>query len=93
LEGLAKDVGTFYGHLLYFTSILYIFHDHLELVCMYFSVLECFNKKNLATLFEIEDLRLGRDKGLSALPPSPPHTHLSLSYGSVPNEVIHFEAG
>jgi hypothetical protein len=53
LEGRAlEDVGTFYGHLLYFTAITYILWP-FGIFCGYlphFPVLACRTKKNLATL-------------------------------------------
>jgi hypothetical protein len=48
-----KDVGTLYGHLLYFTAISYILWPFGKFCGRFgkvFSVLVCFTKKNLATL-------------------------------------------
>jgi hypothetical protein len=45
-----EDVGLFYGYLVYFTAIwyMYVFRGHL----VNFPVLVCCTKKNLATLVQ-----------------------------------------
>jgi hypothetical protein len=47
-----KDDGKFYGHLVYFTAIWYIFGHlvYFEVILVYFSVLVCCTDKNLANL-------------------------------------------
>jgi hypothetical protein len=52
LEALAvEDVGTFYGHLVHFTFIRYsLWPFGVYILCIFFPVLVCCTKKNLATL-------------------------------------------
>jgi hypothetical protein len=56
-----KDVGKFYGHLVYFTNIWYVYFVLIWYICwsfgIFFPVLVCCNKKNLAALVGSEKMQ------------------------------------